>query len=102
MAAPSPSVRVAQAQISIMLLASAAITAYARDLKEKGYIAHLSRFITLVLCGAYLVPGSVHRFKEDSGMLSIARPAALLRCSSELHGNRQMQRLCTRTRSHRL
>ena len=29
-------------------------------------------------------------------------PAALLRCSSELHGNRQMQRLCTRTRSHRL
>ena len=28
--------------------------------------------------------------------------AALLRCSSELHGNRQMQRLCTRTRSHRL
>ena len=73
MAAPSPSVRVAQAQISIMLLASAAITAYARDLKEKGYIAHLSRFITLVLCGAYLVPGSVHRFKEDSGMLSIAQ-----------------------------
>ena len=71
------SVKVAQVQIALMATTAFGTTAYApallknTALENSSNLSKLSRFLCLFVALLYIIPGCVHRFKHDAGILSI-------------------------------